>query len=134
MPNPARAGAVVYAKDLQRMARFYQALLQAQTLHEAPDHVLLQSDGLQLVVHAIPAHIAATITVTTPPEPREDQAIKLFFPVPGIDWARAAARAAGGDLGGRPWAGPGFVACDGTDPEGNVFQVRAAAGAAPAAA
>ncbi len=130
MPGPARAGAVVYAKDLHAVARFYRELLRARTLHEDSDHVVLQSPDIQLVVHAIPAPIAQSIIIKSPPEPREEQAVKLFFTVPSLAWARSTARAAGGEVDGRVWEGPGFLACNGTDPEGNVVQVREARRAA----
>jgi hypothetical protein len=30
----------------------------------------------------------------------------------------------GGDVALEQWRGPGFVVCDATDPEGNLFHVR----------
>lgn len=126
MPSPARAGALVYAKDMARLASFYRQMLGATTLHEDAEHAVLQSPDVQLVIHAIPAHIASSISVESPPEPREEQAIKLFFTVPSISWARATARAGGGEVHGQLWSGPGFTACNAIDPEGNIFQVREA--------
>ena len=126
MSGHARAGAVIYAKDLSRLAAFYRDLMQATALHEQPDHVVLQSADLQLIIHAIPPHIASSITIESPPEPREEQAIKLFFTAPSLDWARATARAGGGAVTGEPWTGPGFQACNAIDPEGNILQIREA--------
>lgn len=124
MPGPARAGAVVYAKDLDRVSAFYRALLSMTLRQHDADHHVIESADMQLVVHAIPPHIAATFTIASPPEPREDTAVKLFFTVDAFDDAAATAQAHGGRLLARAWAGPGFVARDALDPEGNVLQLR----------
>jgi predicted enzyme related to lactoylglutathione lyase len=124
MPGPARAGALVYAKDLQRMSVFYQRLLPMTRLAADDEHHVLESPDLQLVVHAIPPHIAATFAIAVPPERREEQAIKLFFTVDSLARAAAVARSLGGELFDGGWSGPGFTARNGMDPEGNVFQLR----------
>ena len=93
MPGPARAGAVIYAKDLARMAAFYETLLGMRRLHASPDHVVLESADIQLVIHGIPPHIAATFEISTPPEKREETAIKLFLTVPSLEAAAKAAPA-----------------------------------------
>jgi predicted enzyme related to lactoylglutathione lyase len=79
-----------------------------------------------LVLHAIPTHIAESISISEPPEIREETPIKLFFPVASISQARAAAPALGGQVGPveREWEFWCIRACDGYDPEGNVFQLR----------
>jgi hypothetical protein len=92
MPAPARAGAVIYAVDLARMAAFYEALLGMRQLSAAADHAVLESPDMQLVVHAIPAFIANTITIASPPELREDTPIKLFFTVPSARVHRTVSR------------------------------------------
>jgi hypothetical protein len=92
----ARSGLFLYAKYLQRLARFYESVVGMRRLHESPESVVLQSDGVQLVVHEIPPDIADTITITSPPRKREDTALKFFFTVSGIAGARTAASALGG--------------------------------------
>jgi predicted enzyme related to lactoylglutathione lyase len=124
MPGPARAGALVYAKDLPRLSTFYQRLLAMTPSVADAEHHVLESSDFQLVVHAIPPHIASTFTIASPPEPREDTAIKLFFSVDSLAAAAATAAALGGALFERGWSGPGFTVRDGIDPEGNVFQLR----------
>jgi predicted enzyme related to lactoylglutathione lyase len=124
MVGPARAGGFVYALDLERMTRFYEAMFGMQRLHDDAEHVVLQSADLQLVVHAIPARYAAQITLSQPPEPREDQALKLFFSVSSLAQARSVAAAHGGSVDARIWQGPGFDAANAIDPEGNILQVR----------
>lgn len=129
--SPAlKPGAVIFAKDLACMARFYQELLGLQELERAPGHVLLESEHLQLVIHAIPKPYAEAIHIGVPPTLREEQAIKLFFSVASLATARRLAAALGGGLkpASKEWQIEGslraFRACDGHDPEGNVLQCR----------
>lgn len=126
MSTPAGFGAVIFAKDLGRLAAFYQGLLGLSAAQVEADHIVLDGPGLQLVIHAIPAAIAADIHIETPPQRREDTPIKLFFQVPSLDLARARAAALGGALNPpeQVWSARGFRACDGHDPEGNVIQLR----------
>jgi predicted enzyme related to lactoylglutathione lyase len=126
MPGPARAGAVIYAKDLERLSHFYRQLLQMRLLHAGDGYHVIESADMQLVVHAIPAHIASTIEIASPPAPREETAIKLFFTVESFASAHDIARQSGGEVFTEEWAGSGFKARNGLDPEGNVFQVREA--------
>lgn len=128
MPSPARAGALIYAKDIERLSSFYRELLGMQLRHADAEHHVIASADMQLIIHAIPAHIAATITIVTPPEVRDEQAIKLFFTVPSLAGAAATASAHGGALFGQEYAGPGFKVRNGHDPEGNIFQVREVVG------
>ena len=124
MPGPARAGAVIYAVDRTRMAIFYETLLGMRRLSAAADHAVLQSPDIQLVVHAIPEIIASTITIASPPELREDTPVKLFFTVRSLNEAQRLAATVGGEVFDETWEGAGFLARNGRDPEGNIFQVR----------
>ena len=91
----------------------------------ADEHItVLESDDLQLVLHRIPPHIAADIVVTSPPQRREDVAMKFFLTVPDLDVAAERIAALGGTLFDDRWQGPGFTVCNAMDAEGNVFQVR----------
>lgn len=130
MPGPARAGAVIYAKNVGALTSFYRELLMAEVLHADAEYAVVQSPDIQLVVHAIPMHIASTFEISVPPTPREETAIKLFFPVPSLEWARSAVAKLGGIVQTQLWQGQGFTACNAVDPEGNVFQVRVFGGAA----
>lgn len=124
MSRAARAGVLIYASDRDRLERFYTEVAGMRRLH-ADDHVaVLESDDLQLVLHRIPAHIAADIRIATPPERREDVAIKCFLTVPDLDEAGRRMAALGGALFDERWHGPDFAMCNAMDPEGNVFQVR----------
>ncbi len=130
MSGPARAGALIFAKDVARLADFYRQVLQMERLHAKPELLVLQSPDMQLVIHSIPAHIAQSFEITSPPQPRDETAIKLFFTVPSIEWARGVVAGLGGAVHDQAWQGKGFAACNAIDPEGNIFQIRESAAAA----
>jgi len=131
--NPFNAGAIVYAKDIARLARFYAAVADLEIVHEVADHVVLESETYELVVVAIPAATAARIAIATPPVRRENTAFKLAFAVPSLVEARTAARETGGELNPpeKEWDFQGLRVCDGCDPEGNMIQLREAPPDAP---
>ena len=126
MPEPIAAGAIVYAKDIARLAHFYAEVMALEIMHEAADHVVLESETLELVIVAIPEPTAARIVISSPPARREYTAFKLVFAVDSLVEARVVAAAAGGgvDAPGKEWDFQGARVCDGFDPEGNVIQLR----------
>ena len=128
MANPFTAGAIVHAKDIRRLARFYAEVADLELVHEVDDHVVLESETHELVIVAIPAAAATRIVIATPPARRGNTAFKLSFAVASLAEARAAATAAGGELDppGKEWDFQGLRVCDGCDPEGNVIQLREA--------
>ena len=131
MSAPNVTGAVIYAKDLPRLVAFYRDVTGLPVTHSETDYAILEAGTFQLVVHAIPPGIAATIHVASPPLRREDAAVKLIFPIPSIDASRTLAALHGGALNPpeREWQFQGCRICDGHDPEGNVIQLREHAGA-----
>jgi predicted enzyme related to lactoylglutathione lyase len=124
-PSPS-SGIVLFAKDIAHTARFYQALLALAVVHSDKDHIVLESADAALVIHGIPAHIASQIDIASPPELREETPLKPFYRVASLQQARQAAAAHGGAVApdSKQWAARDFLACDGYDPEGNVFQLR----------
>jgi predicted enzyme related to lactoylglutathione lyase len=124
MPGPARAGAVLYAKDLELLASFYETLLPMARVHVSAEIIVSESPDFQLVFHAIPPHIASTLVIESPPVRRENTALKLFFTVSSLAEARSTAVKLGGEVFTEEWLGPGFRVCNACDPEGNIFQVR----------
>ena len=127
MPKPSpTSGAVIFAKDIKRMSEFYCALLDLSVVHSGGDHVVIESDRAALVIHGIPPRIAKTIEITSPPKLREATTQKLFFVVKSIEVCRKVAPDFGGKLQAKSkeWSARNFTACDGNDPEGNIFQVR----------
>ena len=127
MSGPAQSGLFVYAKEFDRVAHFYEAILGLARLRASEELVVLHGQGTQLIVHATPPQIASAIQISSPPQRREDTALKFFFTVPSIAAARATASALGGEVFPELWHGPGFRVCNACDPEGNIFQVRESA-------
>lgn len=124
MPGPARTGVLIYAKHLARMSAFYEQLLGAQVLHADAEHRVLQAPDVQLIIHAIPPHIASTFEVAVPPVPREEQAIKPFFTVASLAQAEGVVLACGGLVCGPVWPAPGLRVRNVCDPEGNILHLR----------
>jgi predicted enzyme related to lactoylglutathione lyase len=122
------SGAVVFAKDIHRLAAFYEQLCGLVVVHAEGDHIVLELGAVQLVIHAIPKRIAQAISITQPPTVRKETPIKLFFAVPDLTQARLRAVQWGGQIApeSKAWQARGFKACDGYDPEGNVVQFRQA--------
>jgi predicted enzyme related to lactoylglutathione lyase len=123
VPKPA---AVIYAKHLAGMQAFYEAVTGLALTHAAADHVVLESPAFELVLVAMPAAIADTIHIASPPERRSETPIKLVFATDSIARVREQAAALGGALNppDREWSWQGHITCDGHDPEGNVLQFR----------
>lgn len=124
MSGPARAGLVVFAKDSERVSKFYESVAGMSRLHQTDELTVLESPDIQLLVHKIPGQIAKDIAISSPPEKRETIALKFFFTVPSLNKARGIASSLGGEIFNANWNAPGFVVCNAMDPEGNVFQVR----------
>ena len=124
MSGPARAGLFVYAKDLERVSKFYESVARMSRIHETDELTVLESPDIQLLVHKMPGQIAENIVISSPPQKRENTALKFFFTVPSLVKAREVASSLGGEVFNENWNGPGFVVCNAMDPEGNVFQVR----------
>jgi predicted enzyme related to lactoylglutathione lyase len=124
MSGPARAGLFVYAKDMERVAAFYQSVAGMARLHATAELVVLQSADFQLLVHRIPPALAEGIEISSPPRRRDETALKFFFTVASIADTAALAQRLGGVVYPEQWQGPGFLVNNACDPEGNVFQVR----------
>ena len=115
---------MLYAKDMNRVAAFYVAVLGVQPVDRDEKHVVLESGGFQLVILRVPREIASTIVIAVPPVRRSEAAIKLVFFVPSISRLRGVAEAHGGVMepAEQEWSFNGITVCDGLDPEGNVIQ------------
>lgn len=117
--------AILYVVDLPRMVAFYRDGLDLAVDEAASQQgwTVLDVGGTALALHAIPAAIAATIAITSPPVVREETPIKLGFEVADLGAARARLERHGAVMNApTPWG-----TCDGVDPEGNVLQLLAAA-------
>lgn len=119
-------GAVIFAKQPERLAEFYQAVASMNRIWQQADKIVLATEQFSLVIHALPEAIASSIVLSQPPVWREQVAIKPYLPVSSLHQARAVATQHGGGLDpvSHEWRGPGWLACDGWDPEGNRVQWR----------
>jgi len=124
--TPIRQGVVIFAKNKQRVSAFYRRTLDLQAFEESDSADVLRGHGLEVVVHSIPAKIAADIVITQPPEVREETPIKPTFVVASLEAVRSAAIETGGFLKPkeRAWHFRGATVLDGHDPEGNVVQFK----------
>jgi predicted enzyme related to lactoylglutathione lyase len=126
MPEAASIHIVVYAKEAEAVARFYERVLDLARLESESNFVLLAGIGYELSVVAMPEHLALQVTIQSPPSPREETPVKISFVVPEIEALRQTVLSAGGSL--KPpratWSWRGQLHLDGIDPEGNVFQLR----------
>jgi predicted enzyme related to lactoylglutathione lyase len=126
MADAIQSGAVLFAKHVDHLAGFYEAIVPMRRLGADGGAIILETDMMQLVVHPIPKRIADTIEITVPPARRGDAAIKIVFAVDSLDRVRREASALGGGLNpaSAVFTTRGFRACDGHDPEGNIIQFR----------
>ena len=117
--------AVLFAKDLNRVAAFYSQALGMTRGDSSESHVVLERLGFELIVHQIPKHIAETINIEQPPARRVGGALRLDYPVESIEDSRKLARSLDGGIDAAPpqWADPDTNFFLGYDPEGNQFGV-----------
>jgi predicted enzyme related to lactoylglutathione lyase len=129
MSSSPKPCVVLFVEDVQHMSDFYATVAAMSVEHDAADHVVLESHGVQLVIHGIPVHLREPRADPTIVVVREDSYFKVCLPVHSIATARERAAALGGRIApvAHEWEARGFRACDGNDPEGNVLQVREAA-------
>lgn len=118
--------AVLFAKSVRRVAPFYREVLGGRTLDRGDHSESLEFGGFHLLIQQIPDTLAQSVEVSTPPQRREQTAIRLNFPVADIDRARACARRLGGEVDESPppWAGDAVRIFLGYDPEGNVIGLK----------
>jgi predicted enzyme related to lactoylglutathione lyase len=119
--------AVLFAKNQRVVAEFYRRVLGAAVTAQDQHHTSLQVQGLNLVIHQMPEEIARDVTISVPPQRREDAVLRLDFTVSDITGSRALAHQFGGAIADHPppWAGTKSSFFLGSDPEGNVFGLNA---------
>jgi predicted enzyme related to lactoylglutathione lyase len=120
------AGVVLFAENVRRVSEFYIAVLGLTVTESEPYHVILDSPTFQLGVVEMPAHLVASLKIRAGSPLGRESAVKLMFVVPSIDDVRPVVTAHGGQLKppDRVWRFEDWRACDGSDPEGNAFQLR----------
>lgn len=127
MPGVRPAGALIYAKDFQRLSAFYRDLLGMTKRDSDSRHQVIENADHELTIHEIPLHIANAFTISTPPVPRDESPIKLYFTVPSLEAVKELVRRNGGLMFGDVERYKGLYTRHGYDCEGNIFQLRAPA-------
>jgi predicted enzyme related to lactoylglutathione lyase len=107
---------MIFAKDLPRLEAFYAEAFGLKAVEATRLVNWVEFEEGEFSLHAIPAEIAAEIEIAIPPEPRDQQTIKLFFEVEDEAIALARLSALGASILERPWGGREAI-----DPEGNVI-------------
>jgi catechol 2,3-dioxygenase-like lactoylglutathione lyase family enzyme len=126
MPSIRLGTAVLFAKDIQRMADFYHEGLGLPVVAApmAPGWIEFDAGAVRLALHAIPPRDARKIEITNPPRAREETPIKLLFEVDDMNEVRRRLVSYGATMFEQKSSG----VCDGLDPEGNVFSLVPARG------
>jgi catechol 2,3-dioxygenase-like lactoylglutathione lyase family enzyme len=116
---------MLFVKDIRRMADFYGETLGLKPIEPTRTETWVEFDAGQtrFALHSIPAHIAGQIRISSPAQPREWNPVKLIFAVTNLEQERARLAASGINL-----TVNSMGACDGVDPEGNIFQICAGNG------
>jgi len=115
----------MYVSLLDRTAAFYQQCFGFEVVDDAPrEYKVLESRAWTLSLVQVPADVAGSIILSTPPLRRENTPIKLAFYVPSIQAHRATIVEGGGRVDEAEWVFRGYRHCDFVDPEGNVGQLQ----------
>ena len=68
MPTLPKSGAVIFAKDLPRLAKFYAGVAGLTIVLTEPKLIVLESPSQHLVLHGLPASVARAIKLSSPPQ------------------------------------------------------------------
>jgi len=125
-----KTGCGLFAKDIVRLADFYEACLSLERTAVERSHIVLTAPVFELVIHAIPRKVASRIDIQTPPIARAETPIKPVFEVDDLNALRSTVGNHGGVLGPieKAWQIRGATVLDALDPEGNVIQFRQPSG------
>lgn len=115
---------VVFSPDVQRLANFYAAVLNAEALLEPSGDIRVTHDLAEVLVHSMSAKQAQALDIRYPPVPRESASFKPVFDVGSLESALDSVRATGGVVTDRTFTYEGLVRHDVVDPDGNVVQLR----------
>ncbi|CAB4910374.1 unannotated protein [freshwater metagenome] len=122
---------VIFSINVPRLADFYEAVIGVKRSPSPGDNgkdIRLRSDNEEILIHSIPAKIAKTISLQSPPEAREDTPIKPVFDVDSLADALAEVSLKGGVVMERTFELDGLTRHDVLDTDGNVIQLRSPSG------
>ena len=115
---------VIFTPEVRRLAIFYECVLEADPTTESSGDVRLLTAGDEVLIHSIPKKIAAGISISTPPVPRDNSALKPVFEVESLPETLQRVEANGGVVTNRTFRLDGVTRHDVLDPDGNVIQLR----------
>jgi predicted enzyme related to lactoylglutathione lyase len=121
---PLMGSLVVFSVDVRRLADFYEAVLGVTPTNNGSEDVRLRNDREEVLVHSVPASVAKTISIQSPPEARENSPLKPVFDVDSLPAALEAVERNGGVSTGRTFSMDGLTRHDVLDPDSNVIQLR----------
>jgi catechol 2,3-dioxygenase-like lactoylglutathione lyase family enzyme len=111
------AQVILFTGDAGRLRDFYVGALGLSVLEDSPGWIRLDAGRGVLALHDLPGEPTGD-----PARRREDSYWKPCFQVDDVEVTRARLVAAGVAMGEVHRFGE-VVFCDGTDPDGNIFQI-----------
>lgn len=126
---PGGGEAILYVRDLERVAGFYEACLGLRRLQAGEGYCGLEADGFTLWLVRGRESSTPNHSPTSPPRRRSQVAVKLCFTVQNLNAIRSVIADAGGQFDEHVWTFGGYHRCDAVDPEGNIIQVLQPLGA-----
>jgi predicted enzyme related to lactoylglutathione lyase len=119
---PGGGEAILYVRDLERVAGFYEACLGLRRVEAGEGYCGLDAGFTLWLVQgeesSTPKHAP-----TSPPRRRSQVPVKLCFTVRNLNAIRSVIADAGGQFDEHVWTFGGYHRCDAVDPEGNIIQV-----------
>ncbi len=118
-----KSGLTLYTANLHPLVNFYSQILPIEIREQDETFVALESGDFELVI--LQTETAKAMSLSTNPV-RETVALKpVFFIAESFEDIRPKIENLGGGLQQpKNWLFNGWVACDGWDCDGNVFQLR----------
>ncbi len=118
------ASLVIFSVNVKRTADFYEAVLGATPVIESSGDIRLMGNGEEVLIHSVPKVVAKDITISSPPAPRHNAAVKPIFDVTELETVLGAVLGAGGVVTENRFSSNGLTRHDVLDPDGNVIQLR----------
>jgi len=114
MKPSLRSGVIVYARDINKLSRFYIEMFGMVLQRETDEFISLSNGDLSVIIHRPPIEL-----------PEENfNTVKLFMTVDSHQVTKEKAVSLGGQAFEGEWANPIFKVCNIADPEGNHIQLR----------
>lgn len=112
---------ILFVADQAKMTGFYRDVIGLPVIEgEGSGFVILDAGGCQLCLHQIPPQYIGDAQADA--GPREDSYVKFVFPAVDIEAERDTLARNGARMK-EIVRFDGMAICDGSDPEGNIFQI-----------